>query len=142
MASRGVRCPYCTAINPARTTQRTTSLDWTLRFVNRRSATTQEGQSIHVKCILCGAEYDLFTVEDTSWLSQHLSVSDTALQDIKTIYSVRNVNLDEVFGSVSVLTRPSKHTIHMFFELYGIRSFMNCQQRGKTLIGISVEDMR
>lgn len=66
-------------------------------------------------------------------------MSDTALQAIKTIYSVKDVDLDAIFGSVSVLTRPSRNSIHIFFELYKIRSFMDCAQKGDRLIGISVQ---
>ena len=91
--------------------------------------------------MLCQNEYEWFKVADTSWLRQHLSVSYEGLQDIKRIYSVKHVDYDAIFESVSVLTRPHrpKHTIHMFFELYRIRSFMNCQQQGNRLIGISVQ---
>jgi hypothetical protein len=139
MLEGDIRCPYCTAINPAKTTRRTTSLDWSLRFVHRGSSTTQETHSIRVHCILCKKKYELFEVGDTSWLRQHLSVSDTALQAIKTIYSTKDADLDALFGSVSILTRTSKNSIHIFFELYGIRSFMDCAQKGLRLIGISVQ---
>src|SRR3989442_7737346 len=103
--SSGVQCPYCATVNPSRTIRRTTSLDWTLRFVSRRSATTQEAESFRIKCGVCKHEYEWFEVADTSWLRQHLSVTNTALQDIKTIYSVKKVDYDAIFASVSVLTR-------------------------------------
>ena len=50
---------------------------------------------------------------------------------------MKDADLDALFGSV--LTRPSKNSIHIFFELYDIRSFMDCAQKGNRLIGISVQ---
>jgi hypothetical protein len=134
-----IRCPYCAAINPSKTTRRTTSLNWSLKFVQRKSTTTQETRSIHIKCILCKREYDFFEVEDPSWLLQHLSILDSTLQAIKTIYAMKHVDLDALFQTVTVLTRPSRDSIHIFFELYDINSFLACAQKGSRLIGVSFQ---
>jgi hypothetical protein len=72
-------------------------------------------------------------------LLQHISILDSTLQAIKTIYSMKHVDLDALFQSLTVLTRPSRNSIHIFFELYSINSFMGCAQKGDRLIGVTFQ---
>lgn len=66
-------------------------------------------------------------------------MTDTAIASLKVIYSLGNVKLDDLFGSIVAVTRPSKDIFHVCFEMFGIRSFMDVRRSGDRLIGVSVQ---
>ena len=78
------------------------------------------------------------------WMKERMLVSDLALESLKSIYP-RGVDFDELFESVKTVTRPStrhRNEMHIFFEKFGIRSFMDCYQWRDTnmpLLGVSVQ---
>jgi len=110
----------------------------TLKVFEYESSTSERYPSMHIHCGLCDREYDLLQVSDYSWIQRNLQISDPALASLKSIYALAEVNLDDLFRSITAVTKPSKEAIHICFEMFGIKSFMDCRRKESRLIGVDV----
>lgn len=90
---------------------------------------------------MCEREYDLLHVEDFSWMQRRFYLSDTALVSFKSLYAVGEVDLDDLFRSVTGVAKLSGSRFHICIEKFGIRSYVDCyyNKKNQQLIGESVQ---
>jgi hypothetical protein len=112
-----------------------------LKIFCAEHSTTKIEQTTRLRCRLCGKRYEILPVGDYSWVQQRLYLSDSALVSLKSIYGVGEVDLDDLLGSATALTKVSKDRFHIVIKKFNIKSYIDCHYDRKKdqLTGGSVQ---
>jgi len=123
-------------------TTRTSRLD--LKIFHLERSTTKIRLSMHIECRLCGKKYELLHADDYSWIRSRLKLSEPALMSLKSIYGVTVVDLDDLFKSVTSLTKVSRDRFHICIDKFGIKSYTDCHYDRKRdrLMGVSAQRLQ
>jgi hypothetical protein len=65
-------------------------------------------------------------MEDYSWIRERLYLTESTLVSFKSIYAVGEVDLDDLFGSVTGVAKLPDHRFHICIEKFGIKSYVDC----------------
>jgi hypothetical protein len=114
-------------------------LDLQIFHIERSSTRTNPKR--RVKCSLCERKYELLPIEDYSWMQERFYLSESALASFKSIYAVGEIDLNDLFASVTGVAKLAHHRFHICIEKFNIRSYVDCyyDRRRDQLIGESVE---
>ncbi|MGA2973523.1 MAG: hypothetical protein ABSE39_13005 [Candidatus Bathyarchaeia archaeon] len=68
-------------------------------------------------------------------------MSESVLASLKSLYTLAEVDLDDLFGSVTGVAKLPDYRFHIFIERFGIRAYVDCyyDRMNQQLIGESVQ---
>jgi hypothetical protein len=97
--------------------------------------------SFKITCGLCKRKYELLKLSDMSWIRNRLRLSDSALVGFKTIYGNNNPDLEMVVSNIKGIARVGRKSIHIVFELFGIRAYFDCSEKNGVLSAILTQEV-
>lgn len=136
-----IECPYCGALNPLPTINKSTTHSFSITIYKYTRSSEQKSPTTEIKCVYCSRHYVYIPMNDFSWIKTHLQISDVVLQTFKIYFPQEN--LDALFSNIVCLTKPKqkfgfiKH-IHICFIIKGTRAYIDCTQTKDKLLSINI----